>query len=148
MNVIVVALSLGAAALAKGALGEAGKEAYQALKKALLRSVALNDVEKLEQKPDSENRRSVIAEELADAGLAEDPELAHLARELIVALKGANAAAGATGVSMEEIEAVNLRLQRIEATGTGVSVKKAKVVNIDVSDVTAGVPTPGKLPRR
>lgn len=149
MSVIVTALSLGAAALAKGALTEAGKDAYKALKDAVLRFVSPGDVEKLEQKPDSESRRGVLAEELEAAAKADDPELAGLAQALVSALRDAAAAGGATGISLEEVEAVNVRLQRITASGTGVSIKKSTFTgDIDASDVSAGVPPAGKPDRR
>ena len=94
MSVIVAALSLGAGAFAKGWLSEAGKDAYKALKEAVLRIVSPSDVEKLEQNPDSENRKGVITEELEKVGKAEDPELARLAQALVTALKNTDAAGG------------------------------------------------------
>ncbi len=143
MSAIVAALSLGAAALAKGALSEAGKDAYKALKEAIVRIVSPDDLEKLQQKPDSESRKGVIAEELVEAGKAEEPQLAKLAETLVAALKESGASGGATGVSIEEVEALNVRLQRITASGTGVSIKKSKTRDIDISDVSAGA-APGK----
>src|SRR5215510_5839010 len=92
VSVIVAALSLGAVALAKGGLSEAGKDAYKALKEAVLRIVSPSDVEKLEQNPDSEGRKGVITEELEKAGKGEDLELARLAQALVTALKDAGAA--------------------------------------------------------
>jgi hypothetical protein len=149
VSVIVAALSLGAGAFAKGWLSEAGKDAYKALKEAVLRLVSPSDVEKLEQHPDSESRKGVIIEELEQAGKAEDPELARLAQALVITLKEAGAVGGATGVSLEEVEAVNVRLQNIIASGTGVSIEKSKFTgDIEASGISAGVPLPGKLERR
>lgn len=143
MSAIVAVLSLGAAALATGALSEAGKDAYKALKDAIVRIVSPDDLEKLQQKPDSENRKGVIAEVLEEAGKAEEPQLAKLAETLVAALKESGASGGATGVSIEEVEALNVRLQRITARGTGVSIKKSKTRDINISDVSAGT-MPGK----
>ena len=144
MSAIVAALSFGAAAFAKGALSEAGKDAYKSLREAIVEIVAPSDVEKLEQKPDSESRKGVIAEELDEADKAEDPELAKLAEAMLAALKDAAESGGATGVSIEDVEATHVRLRGIEASGTGASIKKAKLAgDIDISDVSAGV-TPGK----
>lgn len=149
MSVIVLALSFGAAALAEGTLNEAGKDAYQALKNAVLRFVSPNDVEKLEQNPASESRKSVLAEELEGAGKVKDPELAGLAQALVAILEDSGAAQAATGFSLEEVEAANFRLQRIAASGTGVSIKKSKFTgDIEASDISAGVPPPGKPDRR
>jgi hypothetical protein len=149
VSVIVAALSWGAAAFAKGFLSEPGKEAYKALKEAVLRIVSPSDVEKLEQNPNSEHRKGVIAEELEKAGQAEDPELARLAQALVTALKDAGAAGGATGFSLEEVEAVNVRLRNITASGDGVSIKRSTFTgDIEVGDITAGLQPPGKPERR
>ena len=149
MSVIVAALSLGAGAFAKGWLSEAGKDAYKALKEAVLRLVSPNDVEKLEQNPDSENRKGVITEELEKVGKADDPELARLAQALITALKDDAVAMGATGFSLKEVEAVNVRLQNITASGTGVSIEKSKFTgDIEASGISAGVQPSGKPERR
>ena len=87
------------AALASGALSgatEVGKnaivDAYEALKTALKKKSAdKNDVveavDKLEQKPKSEARRDLVAEEIDDANLSGDPELAKLAQALLDALE-------------------------------------------------------------
>ncbi len=149
MNDIVTALSWGAGAFVTGALNSAAQDAYQALKDAVLRIVSPSDVEKLEQKPNSDNRKGVIAEELEEAGKAEDPELVGLAQALVAELKDVSTAGGATGISFEEIEAVNVRLQRITASGTGVSIRKSKFAgDIEVSDVSAGAQQPQGKPER
>jgi hypothetical protein len=142
-------LSWGAAAFAQGLLSEPGKEAYKALKEALLRIISLSDVEKLEQNPNSEHRKGAIAEELEKAGQAEDPELTRLAQALVTELKEVGAAGGAIGFSLEEVEAINVRLRNITARDTGVSIKKSKFAgNIEASDVSAGVQPLGKPERR
>jgi SEFIR domain-containing protein len=148
VSAIVGALSAGAAALTSGALSEAGKDAYKRLRDAILRVVSTADLEKLEQKPNSESRKGSLAEELAEAGKAEDAELVELAQHMITALKETSAV-DATGVSLEEVDAINIRLQRIVASGSGVLIKKAKASgDIEISDVSAGVPPPGKSDRR
>jgi hypothetical protein len=145
VSVIVAALSLGAGAFAKGWLSEAGKDAYKALKEAVLHIVSPSDVQKLEENPDSESRKGVITEELEKAGKAEDPKLAQLAQALVTALKEAGAAGGATGVLLKDVEAVNVRLRNIAASGSGASIEKSKFTgDIEVSDVSAGVQPPGK----
>jgi hypothetical protein len=149
VSIIVAALSWGALAFAKGFLSEPGKEAYKALKEAVLRIVSPSDVEKLEQNPNSESRKGVIVEGLEEAGKAEDPELARLAQAVVTALKEAEVAGGATGFSLEEVEAVNVRLRNIVASGAGVTIKKSTFTgDIEASDVAAGVQPPGKLERR
>ncbi len=89
---IVAALAAG---VASGA-GEVGKkvvvDAYEGLKNAIKRKVGAESdvaeaVEKLEQKPDSEGRKTMLAEEVGEANLAQDEELMKQAQELIAALK-------------------------------------------------------------
>lgn len=148
MSDILVALSFGATALAKGALSEAGKNAYKTLKAAVLRIVSSNDVERFEQNPYSKSSIGVISGEIEKAGKAEDPELAKLAQALVAALKDAGSVDGATGFSLEEVEAVNVRLQRITSGGNGVSIKKSTFTgDIEASDISAGVQPPGKSER-
>ena len=146
ISAIVGALSAGAAALASGALSEAGKDAYKRLRDAILRVVSSADLEKLEQKPNSENRKGILAEELAEAGKAEDAELAELAQHMVTAL--GKRARSVLGYRLEEVEAINLRLQGITASGAGVSVKRSKFAgDIEATDVSAGV-APGKSTRQ
>ena len=87
------------AALAAGVVSgatEVGKkllvDAYDALKAALKQkrgaeSDLVQAVEKLEQKPDSEARQAVVAEEVTGAKLTADAELVKLAQALLNALK-------------------------------------------------------------
>ena len=144
MNEIVVILGIGAHLLACGTLGEGGKEAYHGLKKALLRVVSPGDVEKLEQNADSDSRLAVVAEELTKAGKADDPELLRLARALAIELQNSAATSQAPGVVLKNIEAINLRLERVTSTGAGVEIGKAKLSgDLHISDIQAGQP-PGK----
>jgi len=149
VSAIIAALSFGAAAFAKGALSEAGKDAYHALKNAVLQVASPGDVEKLEQNPGSEGRKEVLAEELDKSEKADDPDLAKLAEELLKALKDAGAVETAIGFSLEEVEAVNVHLKRISSSGTSVSIKKSKFIgDIEAEDLSAGVEPPGKPQRQ
>jgi hypothetical protein len=130
--------------MAKGALSEAGQDAYQALKSALVRIVSQQDLEQFEQNPNAEGPNAVT-EGLEKAGKAEDPELAKLAQAVVVALNDAGAVAEATGFTLKEVEAANVRLHRIVASGTGVSIEQSRFAgDIEASDVSAGVQPPGK----
>ena len=89
---IVAALAAGVAAGAT----EVGKkvivDAYEALKAAIKKnygpdSDVVEAVDNLEQKPDSQARQAVVAEEIADADLTQDPDLVKLAQTLLDALK-------------------------------------------------------------
>jgi hypothetical protein len=64
------------------------KDSYEALKVALARKFGAKGdlpkaVESLEQKPDSAGRRETLKEEIANAKVDQDPEIAELARDLI-----------------------------------------------------------------
>ena len=88
---IVAAMLGGIAASAGKVASQAVEEAYGALKKLLTRklgenSEAVEAVAKLEAKPDSEGRKATVAEELAAAKVADDPELAAAAQRLKIAL--------------------------------------------------------------
>jgi hypothetical protein len=79
---VAAALSAGASALAKGAIGQAGKEAYEALKGALM-SWAGQDVSKLEERPESESRKAVVAELTDEQSEQERGRIAILAEALV-----------------------------------------------------------------
>ena len=126
-------------------LGEGGKEAYYALKKAIQRIIPPGDIEKLEQNADSDSRRAVIAEELTNAGKTNDPELLRLAQALATEVKAAPKAKGATGITLKDIEAVNVVLKGITATGAGLVITKAKLSgDLRVGNVQAGGRPQGK----
>jgi len=83
--VVAAALAAGAGTLAKGALGAAGKEAYEALK-SLVGRVAGSEVARLEEKPDSDNRAGVVAEVVDEQPPTDQIRLRALAEELRTAL--------------------------------------------------------------
>lgn len=89
---IVAALAAGVASGA-GAVGKkVVVDAYEGLKTAIKKKVGAESdiaeaVEKLEQKPDSEGRKSMLQEEVGEANLGQDEELVKRAQELIAALK-------------------------------------------------------------
>lgn len=83
------ALASGAAALGKEAVGAAAKDAYAALKKALLPASPKN-VEKLEADPEAEHRAISVAEDVDDL----DAETQTKIKTLAEALRGALVADG------------------------------------------------------
>jgi hypothetical protein len=83
---IAAALSMAGEATLKGAVGEAVKDAYKALREKVSHW-AFNDVEALEQTPTSTTRQAVIAE-IVDARPRDDQEpLRALAETLVAAVK-------------------------------------------------------------
>jgi hypothetical protein len=145
VSAIVTALALGATAALNATVGQVVKDAYDALKDRIRsRYVKVSpDLDQLEQTPDSKSRRDVIKEGLAREGIQHDPELPQLAAQAqaLVELIQSRApeAAAAIGVNLEVVNAVNLRLAEIAATGTGVQVKKGEFSgDIDIRNVRAG----------
>jgi len=107
---IVAALAAGVAA----GTTEVGKkvivDAYEALKAAIKKnygpdSDVVEAVDNLEQKPDSQARQAVVAEEIADADLTQDPDLVKLAETLLDALK--ETSKGQEAVSKYNIQATD-----------------------------------------
>jgi hypothetical protein len=93
----------------------------------------------------------VIVEGLESAGAQHDPEfpqLAAQAQSLMVLIQShAPQAAAAIGVDLKEVEAVNLRLVDIVATGTGVKVEKGKLSgDIEITAVRAGIGKDDRAP--
>src|SRR3954449_10688995 len=89
---IVTALLGGLAASVGKVASKAVEDTYSALKSLLLRklgekSEAAEAIAKLEAKPDSEGRKTTVAEELTAAKVADDRELLDLARQLQAALE-------------------------------------------------------------
>ena len=149
MNVIVEALSFGAIAVSTGALEASGADAYRRLREAVQRFVSPGEVASLEEKPRSEGRRSVVAEELEEAGKGEDVELAELAGQLMAALEVARTEAGDPLFSFEDVEAVNVRLKRIRADRPVAQLKRTKLSgDFEAEDIDAGMPPSGNPKQR
>lgn len=96
IEAITAALVAGAVKAAGDIGSDAAKSAYVALKEYLSAQFAEIDVERLEQDPDNEARRSELVMKLTDAAAASDSELIALAREVLNTLEAANTAPGTT----------------------------------------------------
>jgi hypothetical protein len=89
---IVAALSAGVATGAGKVVENALVDAYQGLKAALKRrfgdnSEVVEAVDKLEQKPDSEGRKTTLQEEVEAVEADQDPEIRRAAQQLLEQLK-------------------------------------------------------------
>ena len=94
------------------------KDSYTAFKAALqkkygIKSELLESVNKLEQKPDSKARQSVLQEEVANAKADQDPKLLIIANELLEKLKEL------PGAKINITQDVNMRGDRNIVTGQG-----------------------------
>lgn len=118
-----LALGMAGEAALKGAVGEAVKDAWKALKsKAAV--WAAGDVEALETNPDSRARQMVVAEAIDARPDDEKEVLRQLAQRLVVALKEAPP----TGLDVGRLEALNVELGSITVTqGVGVRIGEAHV---------------------
>jgi len=142
ISAIALSLALGAGAVAgKEVVSALVKDAYAGLKGLIANRYPNVSIEQLEQAPDSKARRAVVEEDLSAFGAGQDGELAAAARQLIdLVERHAPAAATAVGVDLKDVEAANLRLADIAASGTGVKLEKGKFCgDIDIRGVRAGV---------
>jgi hypothetical protein len=92
VTVIVTALAAGAVAAAKDVATQVVKDAYAGLKSLVVgkfggQGDVKTAVEQVEKKPDSPARQSVLKEELASAGVAQDADVLRQAQALLELLK-------------------------------------------------------------
>jgi hypothetical protein len=137
-TLVAAALSMAGEATLKGAVGEAVKDTYKALKEKVSHW-AFNDVEALAQTPASAPRQAIIAE-IVDAQPQDDQEpLRALAETLLTRLKKD---APATGVDIGRLTALEVNLGRISVTrGIGARIEEARVEGtFKTGDISVGVP--------
>ncbi len=118
------ALAMAGEATLKGAVGEAVKDAYGALKGALGRW-ANSDVEALQSDPGSSGRQMVIAEAVDRRATADDKaQIRVLAEALVSALT----AGGPVGLDVQHLEALGAQFGEITVTdGVGVRIGEAQI---------------------
>lgn len=152
-TVMVLAATSGAAAgltdVSKGMI----TDAYNAVKTTLQDlcgsdSKVVQAAATLEEEPDFEPHQTALAARLKQADLLDNSTLLAATQTLADVLQeNAPAVAAATGVSLEDITGVGLRISRITATGSGVVVKGAKMKgDIEITDVQAGDSSPKANP--
>src|SRR4051794_30658348 len=120
INAVTLSLALSAGAVAGTELIKAVvKDGYDRLKALVISRYPGVSVEPLKQTPDSKACRAVVEEDLATAGAMKDAELVEAAQNLIDLIRQqAPAAAAAIDVDLKDVEAANLRLRDIAASGT------------------------------
>jgi hypothetical protein len=134
-SLVVGALSMAAEAVLKGAVGEAVKDGYKALKKKVS-DWAPSDVEELEKTPNSATRRAVIAE-IIDAQSEDDrTSLCLLAEALVAKLKERSSG---IGLDIGRLTALEVGLGNITVTsGTGARVEEANVATFKTGNILVG----------
>ena len=143
ISAIAMSVALGAGVIAgKEVVGEVIKDAYATLKGLLKSRYPKVSVDHLEQAPASKARRAGVEEDLTATNAAQDAELVAAAQKLIeLVQQHAPAVASAIGVDLKDIEAANLRLADIAASGTGVKVEESQFSgDIEIHGVRAGMP--------
>jgi hypothetical protein len=134
-SVVAEALSMATEALLKGAVGEAVKDGYKALKEKVSRW-ASGDIVELEKTPSSGARQAVIAE-IIDAQSEEDREsLRTLAEALVTKLRES---APAIGLDIGRVTALQVQLGDITvASGTGARIREANVETLRTGKISVG----------
>jgi hypothetical protein len=135
-------LSMASEAALKGAVGEAAKDAYNALKHKIARW-ASGDVEALEKNPNSAARRAVIAETIDEQPDDEKTSIKKLAIELAGALKKSEAQAP-IGIDVGALEAAKISLEGMNVhEGIGIRAHTITTDELVLKDVNVG-DAPGK----
>ena len=138
---VASAIGAGSGALTKGALGQAGKEAYEQLK-AFLASWAGHQTADIEAKPDSKARQEVLAEMVDERPQEEQAQAKALTAALVEALRQQVAREGPTSIDIGKLEALEVNLGRVVTTGgTGFKAVEVKTGTFRVNGVETG---PGK----
>jgi hypothetical protein len=131
VNVVVSALSAGAAAGLKSTASKVVADAYVGLKKMIGDRYQHVDVTLVETAPESAARRAVIAEDLTKAGASADAELIAAARQVLeLVAEHDPQVAAVIGIDIDGLRAANVRLTDIAAEGSG-------AVGVRARDVTA-----------
>jgi hypothetical protein len=129
------ALSMTAEAALKAGVGEAVKDAYNALKQKIARW-ASDDVTALEKAPTSEARKGVIAEIIDQQPEAERESLRILVEALIARLKEN---APTIGLDVGKLIDMETHLRKITVTqGIGARISEARGGSLEVDEIVVG----------
>ena len=140
ISLIVGALVMGAAAVAKKVGGQALQDAYDGLKRVIVdRYKRGGAIAAIEEDPSSESQKKALEESLTKADAAKDAEVLQLAKALSQALeKIPPPALAPTGLKIKDLEALTARFKNIEVSGAavGVSVENTRIKEgIEVENV-------------
>lgn len=143
---VVSAIVTGAAAGVGDTSKQAVKDTYTGLKNLITHKYSGVDVSAVERKPDSEPKKASLAEDLADAGAADDAELAAAAAAVLDAVRE-HAPQVVVGLDVNGLKAEALNVFRVVSAGDGVRVKDATVAGpANFGDIVAGFGQPGPSP--
>lgn len=143
ITIIVTALAAGATAGLKPTAEQAVKDAYAGIKTLIQRKYQIRSMESLEQKPDSETKRTSVKEDLTEAGAGDDKELLDRAKFLLDTVQAHDPQVAAKlNIKFDEVEAAYFKLRAAAAKGgINVEIKKSTFIGgIDMEGLTAGTP--------
>lgn len=140
-SLVAGALSLGSEAIVKGAVGEAVKDAYKALKTRII-VWAARDVRELGKTPGPNTWQPVIAEAIDQLSREDQEALRDLAQTLTSKLMEQ---APMIGLDLGQLDALEVQLGNISVTqGIGVRIRDTRISGtLKVKNVSVGSP-PGK----
>ena len=125
---LVAAIAAGAAAGLKKDAAKAVRDAYGGLKDVLTRRYSGVDLRPVEQRPTSRPKKESLAEDLSEAGAANDSELLALARVLTEAIQVYDPeAAGSAEVDLKDVKAKLLAIERVTGHHARVRVEGSDV---------------------
>lgn len=139
---IIAALVAGATAKAKDVASDAVKDAYDGLKALIQRKLGkVGAVQSVEDEPDSDAARALLAQALTHAGLHTDEELKQLAAKVdaAIAMDRRDGSSGLAAIDIASVRArVNVLIQNLVAAG---NIKLGPIVGGDVTirDLSAGI---------
>ncbi len=139
VSLIVGALASGAASGLKKTVGTAIADGYKYLKGLISDRYGLS-TDALDKKPESPVQRAALRESLADAGAGGDSELLRAAQALLVAIEADDPAAAETvGVELSRINAGEIDIEAIKASGGATGVKASDITadSMKIKDVDA-----------
>lgn len=140
VSIIVTALALGASNGLKAVVEESVKDLYSLIKGIIgAKYASVNDALALvEKNPDSQTRQTVLEEDLAKVGAADDADLVEKATQLIARANAlmSKEAIAQVGVEIRDVEGGNLEIRRIHSQERGVVIASSKFHgDISVTDV-------------
>jgi hypothetical protein len=146
-TLVASALGMAAEAALKSSVGEAAKEAYQALKGKITKWTG-TDLDLLEKEPASKGRQTIVAENLDRQSEGDQAEMRDLAQRLIAMLKEeALKEEGGVALDVDYLEAMEVQLGNISVVGgvTGARFRDARISGaFRIGDIKAGGPS-GKI---
>lgn len=140
-SMIVSALVLGASAGIKGIAETSIIDAYNTLSNIIKNKYKENiNLGLLEKSPDSASRQAVVKEDIISCGADKDSEILLAVSSLLdVVVKFRNQHPSLIGVSIDDVQAFNIRIKDVISEGSGVVIQRAKIKgDIQIEGVVTG----------